>query len=75
MLNRSKTLSSFFEMATWLVCLLVAGLLLPETANAGYLDPGSGSILVQGIVATIAFFGRIKRKFAGLFTRSSAKKS
>jgi hypothetical protein len=33
-------------------CLAVA-LLLPTTAQAQYLDPGSGSIIVQAVVATV----------------------
>lgn len=34
-------------------------LLCPDIAEAGYLDPGSGSSLVQGIIATIAASKRI----------------
>ncbi len=28
-------------------------------AHAGYLDPGSGSSFVQGLISIFAFFGRI----------------
>ena len=38
------------------------GLFFPEQSHAGYLDPGSGSILVQSIISVLAFFGRIKAK-------------
>jgi len=40
----------------WRVCLPVAGavgalMLLPAPAQAQYLDPGAGSILIQALVA------------------------
>ncbi len=34
----------------------------PSEAQAGYLDPGSGSTFVQGIISIFAFFGRIVDK-------------
>ncbi|WP_165176331.1 hypothetical protein [Desulfovibrio sp. ZJ369] len=49
--------------------LFVAILILsPDTAHAGYLDPGSGSTLVQGIIAAIAAIKRFWRKIIGIFT-------
>lgn len=47
--------------------LLAVACLIPDTAHAGYLDPGSGSILVQSILAVLAFFGRLKARVAALF--------
>lgn len=38
---------------------------LPEIANAGYLDPGSGSTLAQGIAAFIASISRFFRRLFG----------
>ncbi len=40
----------------------------PSQAHAGYLDPGSGSTLVQGIIAGIAAIKRFWRKLTGIFT-------
>ena len=40
----------------------------PSTSHAGYLDPGSGSTLVQGIIAVIAAAKRFWRKLIGIFT-------
>lgn len=34
--------------------LFIIILLMPDVAQAGYLDPGSGSTLVQAIIASIA---------------------
>lgn len=49
--------------------LLVATVLclLPSDAFAGYLDPGSGSTLVQGIIAVFAAISRFFRKIASFF--------
>lgn len=39
----------------WLFLFFLAVFfLMPENAYAGYLDPGSGSTIVQGTIATIA---------------------
>ena len=43
-------------------------ILFPQNAHAGYLDPGSGSTLVQGIIAGIAAIKRFWRKLIGIFT-------
>ncbi len=42
-------------------------LFFPDSAQAGYLDPGSGSSLVQGIIAVAAAFRRFWAKLANLF--------
>lgn len=49
------------------ILLLVVFLIcaLPKTATAGYLDPGSGSTLAQGIAAFIASISRFFRKLFG----------
>jgi len=39
---------------TVFVLLTIMILLAPDVAHAGYLDPGSGSTLVQAIIASIA---------------------
>ncbi len=54
------------------VLFLVVGLLIPATAFA-YVDPGTGSFIVQGIIATIVGAGvaikltwkRIKARMTG----------
>ncbi len=44
-----------------------------ENAHAGYLDPGSGSTLVQTIIATIAsiksFFTNLKNKILNMLRK------
>ncbi|WP_165067305.1 hypothetical protein [Desulfovibrio sp. ZJ200] len=53
-----------------ILSLLFVAILIffPDTAHAGYLDPGSGSTLVQGIIAAIAAIKRFWRKILGMFT-------
>ena len=38
-----------------------------------YLDPGTGSLLIQSIIAAVTgfffFFGHIKRKFLSIFSK------
>lgn len=48
--------------------LLLIFCLLPADAFAGYLDPGSGSTLVQGIIAFFASIGRFFKKIGSFFT-------
>ena len=55
------------------VLLVCIGLIFPGTARAGYLDPGSGSILVQGIVSFLAAIGRLKAKITGFFGSQATK--
>lgn len=52
-------------------CVVVAFTLfaLPETARAGYLDPGSGSTAVQWIIAGVAALGRLKRNISGAVSK------
>lgn len=56
-------------------CILCLLLLCAEDAHAGYLDPGSGSTLVQAIIAVIAACKRVWSGFcsglACLFGRKS----
>lgn len=47
-----------FIILTVICCTFI----LPDTAQAGYLDPGTGSTLVQGIVAMVASISRFFRK-------------
>lgn len=44
------------------------GMLFPEKAYAGYLDPGSGSTLMQGIVAAVVAVKRFFARFTSLFS-------
>ena len=59
-----------FTKSALLVALIVAFVCcaFPSQAHAGYLDPGSGSTLVQGIIAGIAAMKRFWRKLMGIFT-------
>lgn len=56
--------------------LLILIFLLPNTSYA-YLDPGSGSLILQallaGLAAVIAFFKKIKNYVRNLFTKKNAK--
>ena len=45
-------MKSFIKTIAMFLCVFI--LLTPDTALAGYLDPGSGSTLVQAIIASIA---------------------
>ncbi|MDL2316906.1 hypothetical protein LJC59_07500, partial [Desulfovibrio sp. OttesenSCG-928-A18] len=63
----SFTMSRKRLLAEMSFLLFVVACFIPDTAHAGYLDPGSGSILVQGILAVLAFFGRLKAKVKALF--------
>lgn len=55
--HKKQCVKLFFIFPLALACMFV--FFLPDTAHAGYLDPGSGSTLVQGIIAIIATFKRI----------------
>ncbi len=64
-MNKTYTHTNFL-----LFCFSLALLFLfaaPHTAHAGYLDPGSGSSFVQGLIAIFAFFGRIIDKIKSIF--------
>lgn len=58
----SHGIISFFLIIIFATSLLI---LSPENAHAGYLDPGSGSTLVQGI---IAIMGAIQRFWNALIS-------
>lgn len=45
--------------------LLFILFVLPRKAFAGYIDPGTGSTLIQGIAAAIAKISRFFRKLFG----------
>ena len=53
----------FRECSFLLAIILCVEVLGPDNANAGYLDPASGSSLIQGIIAAVAavrrFFFRL----------------
>lgn len=51
-------------------CILLAA---PDAAHAGYLDPGSGSTLVQGIVAAVAAVKRFWNGLLGIFGLGGGK--
>lgn len=53
----------------FLVCIFC---LMPGQALAGYLDPGSGSTLVQGLIAVFAAIGRFFHKIGSLFKGKGA---
>ena len=61
-------------LRTYCVILLstfvVIFLLFPGTAHAGYLDPGSGSTLVQGIIAVLVGLKRIISRILHPFSRN-----
>ena len=70
--------SAFFncgKVCALVLCFSLCWLIVPMPAEAGYLDPGSGSILVQGIIAGLAFVGRIRRKIRGFFAVFTGKKA
>ncbi|WP_319763578.1 hypothetical protein [Maridesulfovibrio sp.] len=51
---------------------------VPTTAHA-YLDPGTGSLILQalaaGLVTALAFWGKIVRKFKSIIKKSDEKDS
>ena len=56
--------------------LLILIFLFPNTSYA-YLDPGSGSLILQALLAAlaavIAFFKKIKNYVRNLFTKKNTK--
>lgn len=62
-----KTARRACDIFELLVILELVWLCAPDVVWAGYLDPGSGSILVQGILSVIAVLGRIKTKILNFF--------
>jgi len=64
----------------WLLLLMLTCVFIfPAQAQALYIDPGTGSIVIQvllgaligGLVALKMYFARVKAWFAKLFNRSS----
>jgi len=70
-----KTISFSKKTTAILICSTVfcAMLFAPQPAQAGYLDPGSGSTAVQWIIAGIASLGRIKRQFSDTLSKVFGK--
>ncbi|MGL1863931.1 MAG: hypothetical protein OCC46_15515 [Pseudodesulfovibrio sp.] len=62
-----------FEKKQMILVACVAAVCLtfvdPQSAHAGYLDPGSGSTAVQWIIAGIAGAGRFKRRIVDTVSR------
>jgi hypothetical protein len=58
---------------------LLFNLFAPHIRPLAYLDPGSGSIIVQVLIASLMTVGIVVKlfwkKIKGLFNRSSAKKA
>ncbi|WP_320174833.1 hypothetical protein [Maridesulfovibrio sp.] len=61
---------------TWIaICLVLTVVFVttPHVANAGYLDPGSGSTAVQWIIASIAAITKFIDKVKNLILRAFRK--
>jgi hypothetical protein len=56
--------------ATWCLALLFA---MPSTALA-YVDPGAAGILIQSVIAAIAFVGAFWRRLRNAFFRRDPDK-
>lgn len=67
-IGRKNMKKSFlFECGFFAVFLIALEVCFPLSAHAGYLDPGSGSILVQSIISVLAFWGRLTAKIKNIF--------
>ncbi len=77
MLTMAFSKSSFnFQKMVFLTLFFsfVIFILVPsDLAHAGYLDSGSGSSFVQGIIAVLAFFGRMIDKVKSFFGIGKSK--
>ncbi len=71
MITKSKSLKT----ACLVVFVAVAAIVVAPGAAfaAGYLDPGSGSTIVQGIIAGIAVICRYARRVKSFFVRSGGQ--
>lgn len=67
--------SSFLSVLPSCACIFCLLLLCPEDARAGYLDPGSGSTLVQAIIAVIAACKRVWSGFCSGLARIFGRQS
>lgn len=60
------------------ICLVVMLLLLLPTFAFAYIDPGAGSLILQGlaaaVVAVTAFWGRIRTLLGKLFAKKDQQK-
>lgn len=56
-------------------CLLLLGILAPAQAHA-YLDPGTGSMILQGLaagfVALLAFWSRLRTLISNFFKKDKS---
>lgn len=63
------------KSARLIYCCAIIIFLFPTIAFA-YIDPGTGSIILQGLaaaaIAVAAFWGRIKNIILSLFTKKSS---
>jgi hypothetical protein len=61
-----------------LFAFFLFGLFAPVPAHA-YIDPGLGSMLLQGLAAgaisLLVFWGRLRRRVVSFFTKSGKKKN
>ncbi len=69
----NKLAFTFGNSVELCLLILVVWCCFPADANAGYLDPGSGSTLVQGVVAILAVVGRVRAKIRGFFRPANAE--
>lgn len=57
------------------VCLLIFGVVAPTAAHA-YLDPGTGSMILQGLaaglVALLAFWSRVRTMLSNFFKKDKS---
>ncbi len=74
-INSAPKSSRGGHLAPWALAVILALILVPTPALA-YLDPGSGSFVIQGIIAVVVgagftvkmFWHRIKSLFTGKST-------
>lgn len=68
-----KTVCFIKMTALFALCLCILGMAAPAEAHAGYLDPGSGSIVVQTLVASMVAFAKARQSVADLFRRIAGR--
>jgi len=72
-MNNLTILSVKMTTIALFTIVFCAVMLTPQSAQAGYLDPGSGSTAVQWIIAGLAALGRIKRQFSDTVSKLFGK--
>lgn len=72
MIKRALTVGKS-AVITGATVAVIGVMLAPESAHAGYLDPGSGSTAVQWIVAGLASLGRLKRQISDTVSKIFGK--